>query len=66
MPVKWYGCQSVPRKVKGGGPQGAMFGLLEYLSQSNHSSDCVSEIVNLLTIGITSYNVKQQVANDLP
>ena len=80
MSVKWHGCQSVPRKLRGGGPQGATIGLLEYLSQSNHNADCVSEserfkflddlsileIVNLLTIGISSYNVKLQVPNDIP
>jgi hypothetical protein len=80
MIVKWHGCKSVPRKVKGGGPQGATLGLLEYLSQSNDNSDCVSEsdrfkfiddlsaleIVNLLTVGICSFNLKQQVPNDVP
>ena len=78
--VKWHGCSSVLRRVKAGGPQGATIGLLEYLSQSNKSSDCVSEsdrfkflddlsileIINLLTIGISSFNVKHQVANDIP
>ena len=53
---------------------------LEYLSQSNNSSDCVGvedrfkfvddltilEIVNLVTVGITSLNLKQQIPNDLP
>ena len=43
MIVKWHGCKSVPWKVKGGGPQGATLGLLEYISQSNDNSDCVSE-----------------------
>ena len=80
MTVKWHGCKSVPRKVKGGGPQGATIGLLEYLSQSNDNANCVSEsdrfkfiddlsaleIVNLLTVGICSLNLKQQVPNDVP
>ena len=80
MTVKWHGCQSVPKHIKGGGPQGATLGLLEYLSQSNNSADCVPlkdrfkfvddltilEIVNLLTIGLTSYNLKQQVPSDIP
>ena len=75
MSVVWQGCQSVPRRIKGGGPQGATFGILEYLSQSNNNSDCVNEedrfkfvddltileIVNLLTIGIASFNIKAQV-----
>ena len=55
-------------------------GILEYLSQSNDSADCTNqedrfkfvddltllEIFNLLTIGISSFNLKQQVPNDLP
>ena len=80
MSVKWHGCRSVPRKVAGGGPQGATLGLLEYLSQSNNCADMVSEsdrfrfiddlsvleIVNLLTVGLTSFNLKIQVPNDIP
>ena len=59
---------------------GATLGLLEYLSQSNNSADCVSEedrfkfvddltileIINLLNIGISSLNIKSQVPSDLP
>ena len=80
MVVKWHGCKSEPIILNGGGPQGATLGLLEYLSQSNHSADCVKEddrykfvddltvleIVNLLTVGITSFNIKLQVPNDIP
>ena len=80
MFVKWHGCQSVIRSINGGGPQGATLGLLEYLSQSNNSADIVSEsdrfkflddltileIVNLLIVGISSFNLEVQVANDLP
>ena len=58
----------------------ATLGLLEYQSQSNNSADCVQvkdrfkfvddlsflEIVNLLTIGITSFNIKQQIPSDIP
>ena len=72
--------QSVPRKINGGGPQGATLGILEYLSQSNTSADCVDkddrfkfiddlsilEIVNLLTVGITSFNIKMQIPTDIP
>ena len=43
MTVEWHGCQSVPKKAKGGGPQGATIGLLEYLSQSNNCADIVNE-----------------------
>ena len=79
MVVKWHGCLSVPRKLAGGGPQGATLGLLEYLSQSNNNADFISEsdrfkfiddltvleIINLLTVGISCFNIKQQVASDL-
>ena len=80
MSVKWHGCQSAPKDIKGGGLQGATLGLLEYLSQSNDNADCVGlsdrykfvddlsilEIVNLLTVGLTSFNLKQQVPSDIP
>ena len=70
--VKWRGFNSSPRLINGGGPQGATLGILEYLSQTNNSADCVYtedrfkfvddltiiEIVNLLTIGISSFNTK--------
>ena len=42
MTVKWHGCQSMPREINGGGPQGGTLGILEYLSQSNNNSDMVS------------------------
>ena len=80
MSVKWHGCRSVPRQIKGGGPQGATLGILEYLSQSNDSADCVNirdrfkfvddltvlEVVNLLTVGISSFNIRAQVPTDIP
>ena len=80
MSVKWHGVQSVPRIIKGGGPQGATIGILEYLAQSNHSADNVNledrfkfiddlsvlEIVNLLTIGLCSFNIRGQVPSDVP
>ena len=79
MTVKWHGCKSTKRSMPGSGPAGATLGLLEYLGQSNNNSDCVNpedrykfvddlttlEIVNLLTIGMSSYNVKFQVPNDI-
>ena len=79
MSVSWHGCTSVPRTINGGGPQGATLGILEYLSQSNNNADCVSpedrfkfiddltilEIINLLTIGISSFNIKSQVPSDI-
>ena len=80
MSVKWHGQRSVPRKVNGGGPQGATLGILEYLSQSNNCADLVNEedrfrfvddlsvleIVNLLTVGLTSYNLKHRIPADIP
>ena len=53
---------------------------MEYLSQSNHSADCVNpddrykfvddlttlEIINLLTIGLSSLNIKSHVPSDIP
>ena len=73
MSIKWHGCLSVPRKIFGGGPQGSTLGILKYLSKSNNSADVVSEddrfkfvddltnqeIVDLLTVCITSYNLRQ-------
>ena len=66
--------------LNGSGPQGSTIGLLEYLAQSNNNCDAVGEeerfkflddlsileVVNLLTIGISSYNVKQHVPSDVP
>ena len=80
MSVKWHGFRSVPTNINGGGPQGATLGILEYLAQSNNSADYVSqldrfkfiddltilEIVNLLTVGLSSFNLKQQVPTDIP
>ena len=80
LTVKWHGCKSTKRDIPGGGPAGSTIGLLEYLSQSNDSSDCVAEedrfkfvddltileIVNLLTVGLTSFNLKAQVPSDIP
>ena len=77
--VKWRGFITPPIKVNGGGPQGATLGLLEYLPQTNNSADCVGqderfkfvddltilEIINLLTVGLSSYNTKHQVPSDM-
>ena len=41
MTVKWNGLTSTERKLNDGGPQGATFGIWEYLTQSNDNSDCV-------------------------
>ena len=79
MFVKWHGVKSKPRNLNGGGPQGGTFGILEYLSQSNTNANCVEpsmrwkwvddlttlEIINLLNIGMSCFNVKTQVPNDI-
>lgn len=80
MVVKWHGCESTERDLNGGGPAGSTLGLLEYLRNSNNSADNVNpedryqfvddltilEIINLLTIGLTFFNLKAQVPNDIP
>ena len=80
MKVKWHGETSEERKLNGGGPQGATFGIWEYLAQSNHSADCVNpdyrfkfvddlsvlEKINLLIIGLASINPKISVPSDIP
>ena len=80
MRLKWHSCISNPKPLPGGGPAGGTLGILEYLSQSNHSADCVTsedrykfvddlsvlEIINLLTVGITSFNLRAQVPSDIP
>ena len=80
MKVKWHGAVSKERELKGGGPQGSTFGIWEYLSQSNDNADCISEdesfrfvddlsfleIINLLSVGLASYNVRAHVPSDVP
>ena len=80
MRVKWHGQISTERKLNGGGPQGATFGIWQYLAQSNENANCVDpeyrfkfvddltvlEKINLLAIGLASINVKLSVPNDIP
>ena len=42
MIVKWHGEESSIRKLNGGGPQGGLWGILEYLSQSNGNTNFIS------------------------
>ena len=79
MSVKWHGLLTEFSHIKGGGPAGATLGLLEYLSQSNGNANCVPEgnkfkfvddlttleIINLITVGMTSFNIWSQVPNDI-
>ena len=80
MKVKWNGVTSTERKLNGGGPQGATFGIWEYLVQSNENAECVEpdyrfkfvddlsvlEKVNLLLVGLASFNCHASVPSDLP
>ena len=43
MCVKWNGVLSSIKSLNGGGPQGALWGILEYLSLSNDNTDYVSK-----------------------
>ena len=40
--VKWHDQTSTIRKLNGGGPQGATFGIWEYLAESNDNANCIN------------------------
>ena len=79
MRVKWNTKMSSFRQLPGGGPQGGIMGILEYLSQSNNNVDFLAldenfkfiddlsilEMHNLVMTGISSYNFKNHVASDI-
>ena len=79
MKVKWKKKLSTMRDLPGSGPQGSTLGLIGCDSQSNDNTDFVSpedkfkfvddlstlEKINVITIGLTSYNFKQHVASDV-
>ena len=79
MQVKWKNQLSSSRDLPGGGPQGSSVGLLEYDSQSNDNTDFLSpedkfkfvddlstlQKINLIMVGLSSYNFKQHVASDI-
>ena len=79
MIVKWHGLTSTLRDLPGGGPQGSTFGLLEYKSNSNDNADHIAqdmrykfvddlsllEKLNLIVLGLSSYNFKHHVASDI-
>ena len=79
MQVKWQGILSSVRDLPGGGPQGSTTGLLEYKSQTNNNCDflppklrykwvddlSILEMINLITVGLSSYNFHQHVASDI-
>ena len=80
MKVKWHDQTSTIRKLNGGGPQGGKFGIWEYLAQSNDNANCINpeyrfkfvddltvlEKINLLIVGLSSFNSKLSVPNDMP
>ena len=80
MRVRWNGTLSKPRGLPGGGAMGQTLGIWEYLSQTNNNADCVPEedrfkfvddltvleIINLLSNGLSSFNVHSQVPSDIP
>ena len=79
MIVKWKGLLSKPRPLPGGGPQGGPLGIEEYLSQTNKNTDFIEqddkykfiddlsvlEIINLISIGLASYNCHNNVPSDI-
>ena len=78
--VKWENIFSELLEVKGGGPQGGNSGILEYISSTKGNLDFLPEdesfkfvddasfleILSLLSIGLASYNAKNQVPSDVP
>ena len=80
MKVKWHGKISEARNLPGSGAMGANLGNWEFLSQTNDNADCIPandrfkfvddlstiEVINLLTIGLSSLYVKNHVPSDLP
>ena len=79
MKVKWNKTSSTLHDLNGGGPQGGLMGILEYLSQTNSNTDFIDpddkfkfiddlsilEIINLISQGLTSFNFKCHVASDI-
>ena len=77
--MKWNNEVSSEYPLNGGGPQGDVLGILEYLSQTNNNTDFLSEEekfkfiddlsflewINLIIQGLTSYNFKAHVASDI-
>ena len=78
MQVRFNNKHSSTHKLPGGGPQGTLVGLIEYLVQSNDNADCVDpdmryKYVDDLTVLelvlfaglLTDYNFKQHIASDI-
>ena len=79
MTVKWHGNLSATRDLPGGVPQGCLFGNLQYKVGSNDNTIHVSpdlkfkfvddlstlELLNLISVGVSSFNFKTSVASDI-
>ena len=79
MRVAWRGKLSSERPLPGSGPQGSSWGILEYLSQSNNSADCVPEIdrakfmddltilevIFLANVGLASHNIRNNIPTNI-
>ena len=80
MRVKFHNKTSKPRHQPGSGAQGATLGNHEFTSQTNNNADIVPEenrfkyvddlttleIIDLLSIGMSSYNYKNRIPSDVP
>ena len=80
MRVKHHGVTSKLRKQPGSGAQGASLGNHEFTSQTNDNANSVPkenrfkyvddlttlEIINLLSVGLSSCNFKQHIPSDIP
>ena len=81
MAVKLNGVTFDTFQMPGGGPQGTLLGVIEYLIQSNNNADCVDpdlrfkyvddltflELISLALscTGLANYNCKTHVPNDI-
>ena len=79
MFVKWHGVTSSTKSLPGGGPQGTSLGLWSFLSQTNDNPEDTEvenmfkfvddkttlEIVNLMSIGMASHNLKASVPSNV-
>ena len=79
MKVKWNKESNSTHILNGGGPQGELMGILEYLSQTNDNTNILDddekfkfiddlsilEIINLISQGLASHNFKFQVEVDM-
>ena len=80
MRVKHWGHVSQPRSQPGSGAQGASLGNHEFISQTNENANSVPEkdcfkyvddlttleTINLLSVGLSSYNFPPYVPYDVP